>query len=88
MQTHTTNPSNVKFAADSVINPALLTVPQACQRLNCARSRLYELFLSGDLPRVKFGGRTLIPLDSINQFLAGLIDAAEDEAAARRAGGR
>jgi predicted DNA-binding transcriptional regulator AlpA len=67
--------------------PALLDVPQTMARLNCAKSRLYELFLSGDLPRVKLGGRTMVPSGAVDRLLAELIARAEADAARRRAGG-
>jgi excisionase family DNA binding protein len=67
--------------------PVLLTVQQAMARLNCAKSRLYEMFLSGDLPRVKLGGRAMIPAAAVDRLLAELIARAEADAAARRAGG-
>lgn len=64
--------------------PALLTVPQTCQRLNCGKSRLYELFGNGDLPRVKLGGRTMVPSVAIDRMLTDLIEKAERDAARRR----
>lgn len=80
----------VKYASESAYQPdfrplpALLDVPMA--RLNCAKSKLYELFISGDLPRVKFGGRTMVSSAAVENFVERLIAAAEADASARRAG--
>lgn len=86
METHENNVRH-SYTTDSTFKPepALLTVPQACARLNCAKSRLYEWFLSGDLLRVKLGGRTMIPTTSVDALLNSFVATAEADAAARRA---
>lgn len=80
-------PVRVNYTVDSAFKPepGLLTVAQTCARLNCAKSRIYEWFLSGDLPRVKVGGRTMVPTASVDALLNSFVAAAEADAAARRA---
>jgi excisionase family DNA binding protein len=88
METNTPAPVRINFTTDSTYKPlpGLLTVHQTCCRLNCAKSRVYLWFLSGDLPRVKVGGRTMVPTAAVDALLNSFVAAAEADAAARRAG--
>ncbi len=48
------------------------TPREACEALRIGRTKLYELFASGDLKAVALGGKTLIPRDALEAFMATL----------------
>ena len=48
------------------------TPREACDALRIGRTKLYELFASGDLKAVALGGKTLIPRDALESFMASL----------------
>lgn len=48
------------------------TPREACDALRIGRTKLYELFASGDLKAVALGGKTLIPRDELENFMASL----------------
>ena len=48
------------------------TTREACEALRIGRTKLYELFASGDLRAVALGGKTLIPRDALENFMASL----------------
>lgn len=47
----------------------LLTVHQACERLNISRTTLYELMNAGELESVSIGRARRIPVSSVNDFI-------------------
>jgi excisionase family DNA binding protein len=47
----------------------VLTVQQACRRLQISKWSLYRQFQSGMLASVKIGRRRLIPVEEIEKFL-------------------
>lgn len=48
------------------------TPREACDALRIGRTKLYELFANGDLKAVALGGKTLIPRDELENFIAAL----------------
>jgi excisionase family DNA binding protein len=50
----------------------LLTVPEFCRRYRRSRSRAYELIRNGNLPAVKEGRSTLIPVDGAEAWAKNL----------------
>jgi excisionase family DNA binding protein len=48
------------------------TPREACEALRIGRTKLYQLFASGDIKAVALGGKTLIPRDALEAFLASL----------------
>lgn len=48
------------------------TTHEACTALRIGRTKLYELLGSGDLKAVALGGKTLIPRDALEAFMASL----------------
>ncbi|QNA82955.1 helix-turn-helix domain-containing protein [Sphingomonas sp. So64.6b] len=56
-------------ALDSLIT---VRIRDACRITGIGRSKLYELIASGDVETIKVGAITLIPVDSLREFLAGL----------------
>ena len=48
------------------------TPREACEALRIGRTKLYELFANGDLKAVALGGKTLIPRDALENFMASL----------------
>ena len=48
------------------------TPREACEALRIGRTKLYQLFASGDIKAVALGGKTLIPRAALEAFLASL----------------
>ena len=53
----------------AVGGPALLRLPDACRFLGLGRSKVYELISQGEIEVVKVGGRTLVPMASLQEFV-------------------
>jgi excisionase family DNA binding protein len=51
----------------------LLTIPEFCRRYGRSRSRAYELIRAGELPAVKEGRSTRIPVDGAEAWARKLI---------------
>lgn len=54
------------------MNTTLLSIPEACEKLRIGRTRLYQILNAGQIKAVRIGKRTLIPGDSIEEFINGL----------------
>jgi excisionase family DNA binding protein len=54
------------------IQPAFYTVKETAQRLNLSVARLYELLADGTLMARKLGGKTVIRVDELEQYIADL----------------
>ena len=50
-------------------NVLLLTPAEAARRLSIARSSLYELLLSGQLPSIKIGRSRRVPAQALSDFI-------------------
>jgi len=48
-------------------------IPDACARLGCGKSKLYELRQAGKIRFVKFAGRSLVPSSEVDRLIAALI---------------
>lgn len=48
------------------------TPKEACEALRIGRTKLYELLANGELKAVALGGKTLIPRDALENFMASL----------------
>ena len=59
-----------KFRAQTM--PRLLAIKQAIYELGISRTALYELIKDGTLKTVKIGRRRLIPIEAIDELIAGL----------------
>jgi excisionase family DNA binding protein len=55
---------------------ALLTIPQASERLSIGRTQTYTELMSGRLQSVKIGRRRLIPEVAIEAYVQRLLDEA------------
>lgn len=53
----------------------LVDVIEAARRLSVGRSQVYELLASGQLPRVKIGRRTLVPVQALRDWVQGQMAA-------------
>src|SRR5450432_741606 len=51
----------------------LLTVPEVAFMLGCGRTLVYELIGSRQLPIVKIGRLTRVPVDAVDEFIAGRV---------------
>ncbi len=56
----------------------LLTVLQTAERLNLGRSLTYRLVLAGDIASIKIGKSRRVPVDAIEEFIAGRLDAIDN----------
>lgn len=54
----------------------LVTINEACERLQLGRSTVYDLLRSGDLPSVKVGRRRLIAASALEQYVERLTEGA------------
>lgn len=52
----------------------LLTVPEAAAALAISRSKLYELFAAGVVRSVRVDGSRRVPIDAVEDYVAGLLD--------------
>ncbi len=52
---------------------ALLTVPEVAFMLGCGRTLVYELIGSRQLPIVKIGRLTRVPVDAVHDFVRGRV---------------
>jgi excisionase family DNA binding protein len=52
--------------------PRLLAIKQAIYELGISRTALYDLINAGKLRTVKIGRRRLVPIESIEECVAGL----------------
>ncbi len=51
----------------------LLTVDEACNALGIKRTRLYGFLATGELASRKVGGRRLVPVRALHEFVEQLI---------------
>jgi excisionase family DNA binding protein len=58
---------------DGVRRRALLTVPEVAFMLGCGRTLVYELIGSRQLPIVKIGRLTRVPIDAVDEFVRGRV---------------
>ena len=54
------------------IEPLLVDTRTACALLGCAKTKLFEYLRDGRLVRLKLGRKTVVPMDSIKSFVAGI----------------
>lgn len=54
--------------------PIALSIEEAAQQANCCRDKVYEAIRTGDLKAKKFGRRTLILRDDLENYLRRLPD--------------
>lgn len=52
--------------------PRLLAIKQALYELGISRTAIYELIKEGKLKTVKIGRRRLVPVEAIDELVAGL----------------
>jgi excisionase family DNA binding protein len=52
--------------------PRLLAIKQVIYELGISRTALYELINAGKLKTVKIGRRRLVPIEAIEELIAGL----------------
>lgn len=53
--------------------PALLTIAQVGERLQCSRTKVYDLMGSGQLQSVKVGALRRIPTQAVDAYLVRLM---------------
>lgn len=51
------------------IEPISVRIREACRLTGIGRSKFYELVASGDIEVIKVGAMTLVPFDSLRQFI-------------------
>ena len=55
----------------------LLTVSEAAEALAISRSKLYELFAAGLVRSVRIDGSRRVPVEALENYVAGLLDQEE-----------
>ena len=72
-------PASAEYDLDS---RWLLDIPQACRALHQSRAALFRLLAAGELgPSIKIGRRRLIPVSTVEAYIARLIAEEGDGAA-------
>ncbi len=46
-----------------------ISVAEAADRIGISRSKAYQLVASGDLPTVRIGGKTLVPVERLRRWV-------------------
>ena len=59
----------------SAMRPITVRISDACRITGIGRSKLYELIQAGEIATIKVGTITLVPVASLETFLAGLTSA-------------
>jgi len=59
-----------------VTEAILLTTEEAAELLNIGRSKVFDLIRNGELGSIKIGRLRRVPLDSIHEFTARLMEEA------------
>lgn len=62
--------------APALVVPVLYRVEEAAEALRISRATLYELIRCGSLRTVKLGGRRLVPVAAISEYVDTLGSAA------------
>lgn len=52
------------------MRPVAVRIPQAAAMLGIGRSKLYLCIAAGEIETIKVGRATLVPVDSLNAFVA------------------
>ncbi len=60
---------DVTVASDPALSKRLLDVREVASLLGCGRTYVYELIGSHDLPAIKLGRLTRIPLGAVDEFV-------------------
>ncbi|XHS02413.1 hypothetical protein ACFB49_40240 [Sphingomonas sp. DBB INV C78] len=51
------------------MDPVTVRIPEACRLTGIGRSKLYELIQAGEIPIVKIGSMTLVPVESLRALI-------------------
>ncbi|WP_125772980.1 helix-turn-helix domain-containing protein [Antribacter gilvus] len=62
--------------APIVVVPVVYRVEEAAEALRISRATIYELIRSGNLRTVKLGGRRLVPVAAVSEYVEALGRAA------------
>lgn len=65
----TSSLQNLQASATATAKVMTVRIPEACRLTGIGRSKLYELIKDGRIRTVKVGAITLIPLQSLANFL-------------------
>jgi excisionase family DNA binding protein len=49
--------------------PLAVSITEACRLLGVGRSKLYELIAANELPLIKLGRKSLVPVASLRNFV-------------------
>ncbi|WP_374593642.1 helix-turn-helix domain-containing protein [Sphingosinicella sp.] len=60
------------MSIDPAPHPITVRIPEACRITGIGRSKLYELIKAGDIPTIKVGSMTLVPIKGLEGFLEGV----------------
>jgi excisionase family DNA binding protein len=51
------------------IEPLNVSIPEAARIIGCGRSKLYEIISTNELPVIKLGRRSLVPVAALRAFV-------------------
>ena len=57
------------MSIDPAPRPITVRIPEACRMTGIGRSKLYALIKAGDIPTIKVGSMTLVPVRGLEGFL-------------------
>ena len=60
---------------EKFVIPYAHSIDDACKMIGIKKSMMYELVAKGEIKAKKIGARTVIPDESLREYLAGLPDA-------------
>jgi len=63
----------------------LLTIPEACDRLNVGRTTLYGLISEGEVPMLKVGRKSLVPATALEAYVARMVSVLQSPTGGRAA---
>ena len=52
-----------------MIEPLAVPIPDACKMLSCGRSTLYELVKAKEIPLLKYGRKSVVPVAALRAFV-------------------
>lgn len=67
------------------LKPLLISIPEAARLIGLGKSKFYALVKAGDITLVKLGGRSLVSVEALHDYVAERL--ARAEAGRSRIGG-
>lgn len=52
-----------------MVEPLAVPIPEAARLLGCGRSKLYQYVKAGDIPLLKLGRKSVVPMAALRSFV-------------------